>query len=239
MKINSKIKYVTASFIFIFLVSSNSHAAPKTTNNYAYIQLNQMMNVNSSVKGTSWVKEADSEQINKSTSKSIFPLFGADYMSNFIVGYMFNGDYGVELEYASYDLFPSKINGDKIGNNNLSQSNIRAEYVFFNFRQDFWNYKDLNTFYKIGFGFVEPNYGLLKTTGGSNLELALQAGLGAYYSLTDFIDLEIAYKALSNYARRRDMYAFSYDQKTRYIESSLNFGVRFKLHSYSLRETTF
>ncbi len=233
MKINSRIKYMFACFVFVMFLSLNAYSAERTSNSYAYIQINQMHNINSDIRGTSWVLNSDTQQLDKNRNRTTFSILTPSFMSNFTAGYMFNDKYGVELEYASYDMFTYKLNGDRIGNGFANIAVIRVEYVFFNFRQDFFEYKDINMFYKLGFGFVQPNYASMGNVGGSNLEIGLQGDLGAYYSFTDFIDFEVFYKILGNYARSREMYAFSYRQKTRFMESSINWSIRFKFHSFN------
>lgn len=239
MTIISKIKYIAGSIFTIVFVSTSMYAEAKTSNNYAYIQINQMHNINSELREASWTQDVDNpEVLVQSNSKLNFSLFDPAFMSNLIVGFMWGGNYGVELEYASYDMFISKLNGNKAGNQEFSSSNIRIEYVFFNFRQDFWEYKDINVFYKLGYGFVQPNFGSGSGDGktGSELEMGIQGGLGAYYAFNDFIDVEVSYKLLGNYARRRELNTYGFERKIKFVESSINWGVRFKLHSYSRKD---
>jgi hypothetical protein len=225
------VKYLILSVFFVFILSLNVYAAPRTSTNYIYLQVNQAHHIGTRVDQTTWLPDLDTGGLNQSRYNITFNLFEPNFMSNFIVGYMIAGKYGVEMEYASYDLMSYKINGTMAGNANYTQSNIRLEYVFFNFRQDFWDYKDINVFYKLGFGFVQPNFASAMVDGGANLEYGISGSIGGYYALTDHIDLELSYKLLGNYAQRRELYSLGYEAKHKVIESSINWGVRFKLHS--------
>lgn len=239
MKIISKVKCIVLAVFLVLGVSTNMYSAQKTSKNYTYIQINQMNNINSVVKDVSWIPDVDTGVLKQTNAEFTFRFFDPIFMSNLIVGFMWGGNYGVELEYASYDMFIDKVDGELAGNNQSSLSNIRIEYVFLNFRQDFLEYKDINLFYKLGYGFLQPNFASSGATGGPELEIAIQGSLGGYYAFNDFLDLEISYKILGNYAQRRDLYAYGYEKKTQFIESSINWGLRFKLHSYSKKDVSF
>ncbi|MCL2567284.1 MAG: hypothetical protein FWE18_04240 [Alphaproteobacteria bacterium] len=228
---NIAVKYTILSVFFVFLLSFSAYAAPKTANNYIYLQVNQVQHVGTMVDQTAWVPDLQTNGVNQTNSSITFRLFEPNFMSNFLVGYMIAGKYGVEMEYASYDLFAYKVNGELASNANIVNSNVRLEYVFFNFRQDFYEYKDINVFYKIGFGFVQPNFANQMVDGGANLDYGIAGSIGGYYALTDHIDLEVSYKLLGNYARRQELYSLGYEAKHKAIESSINWGIRFKLHS--------
>ncbi|MDR2008172.1 MAG: hypothetical protein LBQ34_04280 [Alphaproteobacteria bacterium] len=240
MKANS-IEYISAKYtilavFFVFLLSFSAYANPKTTNNYIYIQTNQMHHVGTTVDQTAWVPDITTGGINQTNSNITFRLFEPNFMSNIIAGYMIAGKYGVEIEYSSLDLFADKVNGQPATNASSPYSNVRIETVFFNLRQDFWEYRNINVFYKIGFGFMQPNFANQVVDGGASLDYAIQGSIGGYYALNDYIDLELAYNLAGNYARRQELYALSYEGKHKVIQSTINWGIRFKFHSITRQD---
>ncbi len=235
-------KFLLFCSIFCFaslVVQSSLHARLKTTKPHWYVSFPQMFNLHTKAKTYDITNDPGNPNANPPVPPSekhvhasyTYDLFSAQFLSSIVVGYMYLNSLGVEFEINSYDLFSAKVDGSVIKPQDSANAFNTVDYMMFNVRKDAFSYGSINAFYKVGFGFLQQNIPSLAQNGGYDLTPAVQGVLGTYYAVNDYIDVEAYYKFLMNYSKLKLLNTIGYKHQGTYNEGSINFAVRFKIHS--------
>ncbi|MFL1781316.1 hypothetical protein ABSA28_01038 [Candidatus Hepatincolaceae symbiont of Richtersius coronifer] len=223
-------KFFVLLFFLSFTILFSQKLSADNFNYRLYLQYNIITNISSNLNRTLG-------SINPITLRETFNVDDLSIDSlkswlnaNLILGYRLSQNSGIEFELTSYDMFFTKLSGSSTTNSQYTAVDTKIDAYMVNYKYDVFYLGNFVFFAKGGIGLAHINQTERNAqSGGSKPNFAYQAGLGGYYILNDYLDIELSYKYFSNLSTLEYISAVGVKQKLSYVESALYTGIRLKL----------
>ncbi len=160
--------------------------------------------------------------------------FNPKYQGSIAFGYKpANSSFSYSFQYDSFNLYYNVKNGSSIGSANGEEASFNLDAYTLNIQYDLFSWGNFTAFTKLGLGFMQFNQFRKNPQSaipsGYKLEFTYNGVLGGYYKITNYLDVYLYYKVMSNISKKTAVSALGSPTKYDLLDGSIYLAVRFNL----------